>query len=66
MVHLKDVRANWEEENVLLGTGAARIPAAMREPCSQEFAGLVAVEYQKQDDVYQDMEKQVAFARTLA
>jgi len=38
----------------------------MRQLRSQEFAGLVAVEYQKQGEVDQDMEKQVAFARRLA
>jgi sugar phosphate isomerase/epimerase len=66
MVHLKDVKARDEEENVLLGTGASRIPAVMRELRRQEFAGLVAVEYEKEGEVDQDMEKQVAFARNLA
>jgi sugar phosphate isomerase/epimerase len=66
MVHLKDVKAKGEEENVLLGTGIARIPAVMRELRQLKFTGLVAVEYEKEGDVDQDMVKQIAFARKLA
>jgi sugar phosphate isomerase/epimerase len=66
MVHLKDVKAKGEEENVLLGAGIARIPAVMQELHRQQFTGLVAVEYEKEGDVDQDMVKQIAFARKLA
>jgi sugar phosphate isomerase/epimerase len=66
MVHLKDIEAKGKEENVLLGTGVARIPDVMRELRRQEFAGLVAVEYEKEGDDDQDMRKQIAFARKLA
>jgi len=66
MVHLKDVKAKGEEENVLLGTGIARIPAVMEELHRQGFAGLVAVEYEKEGDVDQDMREQIEFARRLA
>jgi sugar phosphate isomerase/epimerase len=66
MVHLKDIKAKGEEENVLLGTGIARIPAVMTELHRQEFAGLVAVEYEKEGDVDQDMRQQIEFARKLA
>ncbi|MGC2163637.1 MAG: sugar phosphate isomerase/epimerase [Silvibacterium sp.] len=66
MLHLKDVKAKDDEENVLLGTGIARIPAVMRELRHLKFTGLVAVEYEKEGDVDQDMVKQIAFARKLA
>ncbi|MBB6143594.1 sugar phosphate isomerase/epimerase [Silvibacterium bohemicum] len=65
LVHLKDVKAKDDEENVLLGTGIARIPAVMDELHRQNFAGLVAIEYEQENDV-EDMVKQVAFARKLA
>ena len=66
MVHLKDVKAKDEEANVLLGTGIAKIPAVMQELHRQNFEGLVAIEYEKEGDVDQDMTKQLAFARKLA
>ena len=66
MVHLKDVKAKGGEVNVLLGSGVAKIPEVMRELHRQNFAGLVAVEYEKEGDVNQDMAKEIAFARNLA
>ena len=66
MVHLKDVKAKGGEVNVLLGSGVAKIPEVMQELHRQNFAGLVAVEYEKEGDVNQDMAKEIAFARKLA
>jgi sugar phosphate isomerase/epimerase len=66
MVHLKDVKAKGGEVNVLLGSGVARIPEVMQELHRQQFSGLVAVEYEKEGDVDQDMAKEIAFARRLA
>jgi sugar phosphate isomerase/epimerase len=66
MVHLKDVKAKGSDVNVLLGNGIARIPGVMQELHRQNFAGLVAVEYEKEGDVDQDMVKEIAFARKLA
>ncbi|MGO8717891.1 MAG: sugar phosphate isomerase/epimerase family protein [Acidobacteriaceae bacterium] len=66
MVHLKDVKEKGSDVNVLLGTGIARIPEVMQELHRQNFAGLVAVEYEKEGDVDQDMAKEIAFARKLA
>jgi len=66
MVHLKDVRAKGGEVNVLLGTGAARIPEVMQELHRQNFRGLLAVEYEKEGDVDQDMVQEITFARKLA
>lgn len=66
MVHLKDVKAKGGEVNVLLGSGIAKIPEVMQELHRQNFAGLVAVEYEKEGDVNQDMAKEIAFARKLA
>lgn len=66
MVHLKDVEAKDDEKNVLLGTGIAHIPQVMRELRRMKFTGLIAVEYEKEGDVDQDMVKQIAYARSLA
>jgi len=66
MLHLKDVKAKDDEENVLLGTGIARIPEVMRKLRHMKFTGLVAVEYEKEGDVDQDMVEQIAYARKLA
>lgn len=66
MVHLKDVKAKGGEVNVLLGTGIARIPEVMQELHRQKFAGLVAIEYEKEGDVNADMAQEIAYARKLA
>ncbi len=66
LVHLKDVEASGGEVNVLLGRGISRISEVMRELHRQNFAGLVAVEYEKEGDVDGDMKQNVEFARRLA
>ena len=66
MVHLKDIQAKGGEVNVLLGSGIAKIPEVMQELHRQNFPGLVAVEYEKEGDVNQDMAQEVTFARKLA
>jgi len=66
LVHLKDIQAARAEVNVLLGSGISRIPEVMRELRRQNFRGLVAVEYEKEGPVEEDMKQQVKFARSLA
>lgn len=66
MVHLKDIQAKGGEVNVLLGSGIAKIPEVMQELHRQNFSGLVAVEYEKEGDVIQDMIEEVTYARKLA
>ncbi len=65
VVHLKDVQAAGAEHNVLLGTGIARIPEVMSELKKIRFAGLVAIEYEKEGDVDADMAQEIAYARRL-
>lgn len=66
LVHLKDIQAQDGEVNVLLGTGICRIPEVMRELHRQNFRGLVAVEYEKEGPVEDDLRQEVEFARKLA
>jgi len=66
LVHLKDIQAVDGEVNVLLGKGISKISAVMQELHRQDFAGLVAVEYEKAGDVNEDMRRDVEFARKLA
>jgi inosose dehydratase len=66
LVHLKDIQAADGEVNVLLGKGISKIPEVMQELQQQKFAGLVAVEYEKEGDVNQDMRLDMDFARKLA
>ena len=66
LVHLKDIQAVDGEVNVLLGTGISKISAVMQELHRQNFAGLVAVEYEKEGDVNDDMRRDMEFARRLA
>ncbi len=66
LVHLKDIQAPDGEVNVLLGQGISKISDVMKELHRQNFAGLVAVEYEKEGDVIEDMRKDMEFARQLA
>jgi len=66
LVHLKDIQAVDGEVNVLLGKGISKIPEVMTELRRQNFAGLVAVEYEKEGDVNEDMRQEMEFARKLA
>jgi len=66
MVHLKDVAAAGGEDNVLLGQGIARIPDVMDELHKISYRGLVAIEYEKEGDVTEDIRREVEFARRLS
>jgi len=66
LVHLKDIQAVDGEVNVLLGQGISKIPEVMRELHRQNFTKLVAVEYEKEGDVTEDMRQDMEFARKLA
>ncbi len=66
LVHLKDIQAVDGEVNVLLGKGISKIPEVMTELRRQNFSGLVAVEYEKEGDVNEDMKQDMEFARKLA
>jgi sugar phosphate isomerase/epimerase len=65
MVHLKDVQASGGEVNVLLGQGIAKIPEVMRELKKVNYTGLVAIEYEHDGPVEEDIRKEVEFARKL-
>jgi hypothetical protein len=52
--------------NVPLGTGLAKIPNVMQELHKLNFQGLVALEYEKEGAINDDVARQVAYARTLA
>jgi sugar phosphate isomerase/epimerase len=65
-VHLKDIAAAGAEDNVLLGQGIAKIPEVMQELHKLHFRGLVAIEYEKEGPVDQDLRQEVAYARKLA
>jgi sugar phosphate isomerase/epimerase len=64
LVHLKDVKAVGHGDNVLLGSGIAKISEVEAELHRQNFRRLVAIEYEKEgdDDVRDDMRTNVAFA----
>jgi len=66
VVHLKDVEAAGAEHNVLLGTGIAKIPEVTQKLKDIGFTGLVAIEYEKEGDVDQDMRDEVEYARKRA
>jgi inosose dehydratase len=65
MVHLKDIEARGAEVNVLLGKGIAKIPEVVTELIRIEYRGLVAIEYEKEGSVEEDLRAEVEYARTL-
>jgi len=66
LVHLKDVAATGGEDNVLLGRGIAKIPQVMAELHKLQFRGLVAIEYEKEGRVEDEIRMEVEYARALA
>jgi sugar phosphate isomerase/epimerase len=65
MVHLKDIEAAGAEVNVLLGKGIAKIPEVIAELHKINYAGLVAIEYEKEGPVEEDVRQEVEWARKL-
>ena len=65
MVHLKDIQASGGEVNVLLGKGIARIPEVMAELKKVNYGGLVAIEYEHDGPVDEDVRQEVEYARKL-
>jgi len=65
MVHLKDIQASGDEVNVLLGEGIAHIAGVIRELKRINYTGLVAIEYEKEGSVEEDMRREVEWARKL-
>ena len=65
MVHLKDIQASGGEVNVLLGKGIAHIPEVMSELRKAGYGGLVAIEYEHEGPVEEDVRMEVEYARKL-
>jgi sugar phosphate isomerase/epimerase len=65
LVHLKDVKASGGEVNVLLGQGIARIPEVMAELKRVGYRGLVAIEYEHDGPVQDDVRQEIVYARKL-
>jgi sugar phosphate isomerase/epimerase len=65
MVHLKDIEAPGAEVNVLLGKGIARIADVIEELKQIDYRGLVAIEYEKDGRVEEDLRTEVEYARRL-
>lgn len=65
-MHLKEVESAGGEVNVLLGKGIAKVPEVMRELHRQNFSGLIAIEYEKEGDVNEDIKSDAEIARGLA
>jgi len=65
MVHLKDIEAAGAEVNVLLGRGIAKIPEVIAELIRVGYTGLVAIEYEKEGPVEEDLRMEVEYARSL-
>jgi sugar phosphate isomerase/epimerase len=66
LVHLKDVKRAGSDENAILGTGIAGIPAFIAALKRLNFRHLVAIEDEADPQSPQaNVEKDVAFARKM-
>jgi sugar phosphate isomerase/epimerase len=65
LVHLKDIQASGGEVNVPLGQGRARVPEVINELAKLQFKGLIALEYEKEGDINDDVRRQIAYAREV-
>lgn len=66
MVHLKDVQSKGGEVNVIIGKGISKIPEVIAELHKLNYRGLVAIEYEKEGPVEEDMRQEIEYARSLA
>jgi sugar phosphate isomerase/epimerase len=66
LVHLKDVERAGDDKNVVLGTGIAKSKEVIASLEKRGFAGLVAIEYEgQQQNPQPDVARCVEFARQL-
>lgn len=66
LVHLKDVERSGDDKNVPLGTGIAKGAAVIEELEQQGFSGLVAIEYEADENNPQPaVTRDVEFTRKL-
>ena len=63
--HIDPVADDLGEVNVLLGTGIAKIPEVMKELRNVGYKGLVAIEYEHEGSVDEDVRLEVEYARKL-
>lgn len=66
LVHLKDIQAPGAEVNVPLGSGLCRVPEVLAMLKKMNFGGLIALEYEKEGDINEDVARQLAWARKRA
>jgi len=65
MVHLQDVETAGAGVNVLLGKGIAKIPEVIAELKKVNYTGLLAIEYEKEGPVNEEVRIEVEWARQL-
>jgi Sugar phosphate isomerases/epimerases len=66
LIHLKDIAAAGDDRNVVLGQGISKIPEVMQELRRQNFAHLIAIEYEKDGNINSDVQACVEYARKLS
>jgi len=62
---VRAIEASGAEVNVLLGKGIARIADVVQELKRINYGGLVAIEYEKEGKVEEDVRIEVEYARSL-
>jgi sugar phosphate isomerase/epimerase len=63
VIHLKDIEAPGNDQNVVFGTGKAKPDAVVKTLLKEGYAGLVAIEYEEEKNLQPDVEKCVQFVR---
>lgn len=63
VIHLKDIEASGNDQNVVFGTGKAKPGAFLKTLIGTEYSGFVAIEYEEEKNLQADVEKCVQFVR---
>jgi sugar phosphate isomerase/epimerase len=63
VIHLKDIEAPGDDQNVVFGTGKAKPDAVIKTLTKEGYAGLVAIEYEDEKNLQPDVDKCVQFVR---
>jgi sugar phosphate isomerase/epimerase len=63
VIHLKDIEAPGNDQNVVFGTGKAKPDVVLKTLIQEGYSGLVAIEYEDEKNLQADVEKCVKFVR---
>jgi sugar phosphate isomerase/epimerase len=63
VMHLKDIEAPGNDQNVVFGSGKGKPDEVLKTIMKESYSGLVAIEYEDERNLEADVEQCVKFVR---